>query len=114
MISIRSSPLILGQLCALLAEGCNLRKLALVAAGLTDSNIEELCKIVQSARFLIELDIRRNKISAQKMPEFARVLAANRQLQIINLSWNSFVQSEAKGLTPYDPADDLMMQAAEA
>lgn len=56
--------------------------------------------MLKAARFLIELDISANKISSYRMLEVTRVLAQNRQLQIINLSWNF--------LTKYFPMNDYM------
>jgi len=69
-----------------------LRNLTLANASLSDINITDLCTIIKSARYLIELDISSNKITPQRMLELSRVLAENRQLESINLSFNSFTQ----------------------
>lgn len=92
LISIRTGPLVTGQITRALAEGCHLRKLSLVNAHLSDTNMRELCDIIKHARFLVELDISANKMTPQRMLDLTRVLAANRQLNIINLSWNFFTQ----------------------
>lgn len=78
-----------------------------MAAEITDVNVDDLCQVIKGGRFLIELDLRRNKMTAGKMPELTRALAANKALQIINLSWNTFVHAADKGPdVNYNPADD--------
>ena len=74
----------------MLAQQCHLRKLSLIKAELSDSNVSDICTMLKTARFLIEFDISANKISPLRMLELSRVLAANRQLQVINLAWNFF------------------------
>lgn len=47
----------------MLAEGCQLRKLSLAKAELSDFNMTEMCEVIRNARFLIELDISANKMT---------------------------------------------------
>ena len=58
LISVRTNPLIMSDVCMMLAEGCHLQRLSLVEAELTDYNVAELCQVVSGARFLYEFDIR--------------------------------------------------------
>ena len=43
LISVRTNPLIMSEVCLMLAEGCHLQRLSLVEAELSDYNIAELC-----------------------------------------------------------------------
>lgn len=90
LIEVRTNPFIMSKLCSTLSQVCHLRKLSLASAELSDQNVTGLCSLVKNARFLIDFDISSNKISPGKMCELSRVLAENRSLQVINLSWNFF------------------------
>ena len=63
LVSIRTGPLVTGKITELLADGCHLRKLTLSNAELSDFNMRETCSIIKNARFLIYLDISRNKMT---------------------------------------------------
>ena len=46
LIQIKSGPIVISELCQMLAESCSLRKLALAAVELSDLNVDELCEII--------------------------------------------------------------------
>lgn len=99
LIRIRTSPYITSRICEVLSTGCHLRRLSLVQAGIEgENNVSNLCLAIERAYDLIELDISANKISPSLMVKVLKVLAANRNLQLINLAWNF--------LTKYYPMKD--------
>ena len=84
----------MSSVCNMLLQGCNLKKLSISKAELSDTNILTLCQVLEEATCLTELDLSANKMTARRMRKLTRVLAENQQLQIINLSWNFLTQNE--------------------
>ena len=71
-----------------LADKCNLRKLSLVQVGLSALNIAGIEDILKEALLLIELDISWNEMKSSQLHGLTKFLAENRQIEILNLSWN--------------------------
>ena len=93
LVSARASPLIAGELCAVLSESCLLSKISLSKVGLTDANVKDLCAIISGARFLVDFDISWNKFTPHSMLLLTECVAENRKLKFLNLSWNLMTSS---------------------
>ena len=89
---MRTVPLITGKIMESLSDGCHLRRLSIVNGELSDITVNLMCNVIKKASFLIELDISANNITSSRMLQLSSVLAENRKLQILNLSWNFLVQ----------------------
>ena len=71
----------------------SIRSLSLVNVNLNQSNYKELCALIQISRHLQVLDISWNGLRCHSMYELVDVIADNRSLQDLNLSFNNFHDS---------------------
>ena len=76
------------ELCDSLKRRCFLRKLELVNCNLKE-NVTALCRVIETNKHIVSLDLSWNSISPANMIKILEVLSKNRKLQSINLSWNS-------------------------
>ena len=79
LIEIKTIPDITSRICEILAQGCHLRILYLVQAGIeTKKCVSELCQFITNNDNLIELDISNNRMPPALMAKVLKVLSHNR------------------------------------
>ena len=79
LIEIKTIPDITSRICEILAQGCYLRVLSLVQAGIeTEKCVSELCQFITNNTELIELDISNNRMPPALMAKVLKVLSENR------------------------------------
>ena len=67
-----------------------IKSLSLVNVNLCQQNCQALCEFIRGARVLHELDISWNGMGCHQMYELLTVIAENRTLHDLNLSYNNF------------------------
>ena len=91
IISCNIGACVTNQLIEELLEMSTLAKLSLVRANLSDVSFSRLCYYVGNNRNLKELDISFNDLRPKRMKEFVDMLALDRKLVSVNMSWNSLM-----------------------
>ena len=56
--------------------------------------MDKLVTVIDDCRYLKELDLSWNELPSQQMLDLTRVLATNRTLTFVNLSWNFLTCSD--------------------
>ena len=96
LISVKTSPYMITDLVEKLSENCLLKKISLVDCCLTDAHVPPLQTMIEEGRFLVELDISWSQITPCILIQLTEFLAENRQLQVVNLSYNPFTSHTKK------------------
>ena len=85
---------------ALINNSSGLKKVSLVNANITQASFVNLLKFIEECRSIIDLDLSFNGFLSTQMFELIKVLAKNRKLESVNLSWNTFQEQEIS-LAPF-------------
>ena len=96
LISIKTSPYMITDIVEKLSENCLLKKISLVDCCISDSHVPPLLKMVEDGRFLLELDLSWSQITPFVLLQVTEFLAENRQLRVVNLSYNPFTSHSKK------------------
>lgn len=108
LISAKMSSFLSTKILHQLTVRCHLRKLSLVECSLGDFDADNICKIINNSRFLIDLDISWNMLNNTSMLKICEAVSQNRHLQHLNISWN-FLTKRVN-----NKFDDLIYDEAQA
>ena len=106
LISVKTSPYLMSGVVETLSEHCLLKKLALVDCSLSDAHLPHLLTMMSNARFLIEIDVSWSQMTPFLLLELTEFLAENRQLRIVNLSYNPLTSHTKKAQFNREMAED--------
>ena len=91
LVDCNTSPDIMRQLLSFLSKNpCYLRSLALVQMQLNFA-LDDLAKLVEDSEYLQDLDISGNDLLPLHLAPLLLVLANNKKLHTLNLSWNQLL-----------------------
>jgi hypothetical protein len=96
IVSCQTTSKVMSELLEVLAENSNVTKLALVEAKLNCLHIEDIKRFITQSVFLKELDLSWNALGTKEMLDLTSILADNKTLTYVNLSWNYLTHSETE------------------